>query len=97
MIFQTISGSVYEINETDKQIRRLTGIKDPTPRQGKDGSYRSYSAIFPDPITVGEQVLIVWTKDTPLLPETKLDVGEVGIPTTTTSPIAKIIDEKDLS
>ena len=58
MKFTTQSGSVYEVNQTDKQIRRVSGSKKPTLRQGQDGDWKSYSTL--SPIKVGQPVVIVW-------------------------------------
>lgn len=38
----TESGSVYEVDHDNKRVRRLSGVKDPTPRQGKDGEWKTY-------------------------------------------------------
>lgn len=67
MQFETQSGSVYEIEkdpgDPDKygRVRRLAGIRDPTPRQGKDGEWREFYHL--SPITVGGRVLIFWDKE----------------------------------
>ena len=93
MKFKTASGSQYEINTKTKHIRRLSGTKDPTTRQGKDGNWRKYDAVFPDPIEVDASVMICWTADTPLLPETIAIYGEgSATPTTTTSAVLSIED-----
>ena len=92
MKFTTQSGSVYEINTDSKKIRRLKGTEDPTPRQGKDGEWRSYADIFPNPIQVGRGVVIAWGDDTPLLDETKVMFGDdaAGMPITTTSKVIMV-------
>lgn len=58
MTFITVSGSLYEVNLDTKQVRRLIGIKDPTPRQGEDGNWREYKEITP--ITTGHPVVFIW-------------------------------------
>lgn len=90
MKFTTATGSVYEVNTDSKQIRRLTGVKDPTPRQGKDGEWRTY--IDTTPIKVGQQLLIRWGDDTEASPEGKIleADGMAVIKTTITSPVASI-------
>lgn len=80
----TESGSVYEINQDTKQIRRLEGKVSPTTRVGKDGDWRTYKEIMPDPIQSGRNLIIVWGDDVPALTEAG------GIPTTLTSPIVKV-------
>jgi hypothetical protein len=101
MIFHTISGSTYEVNKSEKKIRRLNGITDPTPRMGEDGKWKNYLKLYPDHPQVGQSVLIVWGNDVDLMPETKeaLERGEidVALKVTTTSPIRSIVDEVLLS
>jgi hypothetical protein len=58
MIFYTISGSIYEIDENRKQIRRLHGNNEPTSRQGKNGNWKKYATI--SDIAIGKPVIIVW-------------------------------------
>ena len=81
MIFQTESGSIYEINNEAKQIRRLANTNNtlPTDRQGKDEEWKNYYELFPNPIMVGSGVVIVWSKDL--------------VKATTTSAIVKIIED----
>ena len=93
MRFTTETGSLYECNVDSKQARRLNGKSDPTPRMGKDGQWRKYREVFPDPIVVGSQVMIAWESDTPLLEETKVILGDEGgmvLPTTMTSRVVSI-------
>lgn len=94
MKFTTASGSVYEVNTDSKQIRRLNGVKDPTPRQGKDGQWRAYEEIFPDPPRVGASLVIKWDSKTDLTDEGKafLEAVPAGfvLPLTTTSTIVSI-------
>lgn len=89
MKFTTASGSVYEVNTDSKQIRRLNGVKDPTPRQGPDGQWRTYKDLL---LAKGESALIVWGDDTELLSESKeiLKEGGFAIPTTMTSTVMEI-------
>lgn len=56
--FETISGSLYEVDNENNQVRRLIGIKDPTPRQGEDGEWRGFKSCTP--IKVGSGVVFVW-------------------------------------
>lgn len=91
MKFQTITGSLYELNKDIKSIRRLNGANDPTPRQGKDGEWRKYANT--SDIEVGSRVIIVWGNDTELLNETKEDLARNGgfaVPTTITSQVVSI-------
>lgn len=90
MKFITTSGSVYEVDEKNHNIRRLIGKGDPTPRQGKDGEWRKYAELRPSPLEIGAQAMIVWGSDVPLLPETVLQEGESAIKITTTSLVIEI-------
>ncbi len=80
--FTTETGSRYEVNTTDKQARRVTGIKPATNRQG-DG-WKSYEDI--SDIVIGKSVAIFWDpKTTPLL-----EGSTGGIPATVTSCVVSI-------
>ncbi len=80
MIFTTETGSVYEVDETNRRIRRLTGAGKPTERVG-DG-WREYASIG---VTVGEESMIIWPEGTPLLP------GSLGgLPVTITSRVVGV-------
>lgn len=85
--FVTASGSVYEVDQEKKQVRRLNGVNDPTPRQGQDGEWRTYKSMTP--ILVDRVVIIVWDRATTPLMEGS---PEDAIPTTMTSPIKEIIE-----
>ncbi len=61
MIFQTRSGSRYEIDRQNKRARRLSGVADPTARMGADGTWREYEWIR-GPL-VGCMCLICWATD----------------------------------
>lgn len=52
----TTANSVYQINEADHMIRRMSGANDPTPRQGKDGVWREYRTLG----IMLDGLLIVW-------------------------------------
>ncbi len=54
---RTASGSIYEIDEDNRRIRRLHGNSDPTPRQGADGEYKVYKEIM---IAANKAMIIVW-------------------------------------
>jgi hypothetical protein len=92
MKFTTVSGSIYEVNTDSKQVRRLNGVKDPTPRQGPDGQWRAYSDITP--VKVGSSVAIFWGTETALLAETEQHLKEMGggmaAPITTTSMVVNV-------
>lgn len=94
MRFTTISGSVYEVNTDSKQIRRLNGTQDPTPRQGKDGQWRAYDEIAPNPPKVGASVAIKWAGDVDLTEEGKAFVvdnpGGFAMPLTVTSMLVSV-------
>lgn len=87
MIIHTGTESIYEVDTKNKRVRRMTGARNPTPRQGKDGEWRDYTSISPDPPSVGNRLLIVWdSKTTPLLEGS----AEGDVPTTMTSVVMKI-------
>ena len=90
MIFKTLSGSTYEVNELTKQIRRINGMDDPQPRQGKDGEFKTYSSIH---VEKGKSSLIIWPQNVPLFEGTKekLKESQIGIPATATSEVIDII------
>lgn len=54
----TESGSNYEIDLENSQIRRIEGTHEPTPRQGPDGIWKKYDTL--GSIEVGKPLLIVW-------------------------------------
>lgn len=90
MIFKTLSGSTYEVNKLTKQIRRINGMDDPQPRQGKDGEFKTYSSIN---VENGKSALIIWPQNVPLLNGTqeKLTEFQIGIPATATSEVIDIV------
>lgn len=55
MLFTT-DNSTYEVDGT--RIRRLDGVRDPTPRQGVDGEWKPFHWI--SPITEGDCVIVIW-------------------------------------
>ena len=57
MIFTT-DNSIYEIDPTQRRIRRLEGRNQPTPRQGDDGGWKDYADV--SDATVGSSVLVIW-------------------------------------
>ena len=57
--FTTETGSIYEVDETNKKIRRLSGNKDATGRQG-DGDWKSYQGLV---LKLNESALIFWTDE----------------------------------
>lgn len=69
MIIHTETGSIYQIDTTQKQLRRLTGATNPTPSFGKDGEWKPYSRLLSDPV-VGRPVFIVWNDDPPQITTT---------------------------
>lgn len=83
MRFRTISGSVYELDDLNKRIRRMSGAKDPTPRQGPDGEWKTYAHLLEAP-QEGKSLVIVWAVG---------DDTEAGplLKTTMTSMIVEIL------
>jgi len=71
----TTVNSVYQINEADHTIRRLSSVNDPTPRQGKDGDWQAYESIQPH---LGG-LLIVWNQATGKCTWTSNVVGDASV------------------
>jgi len=57
MIFHT-ANSTYELDQNNNRIRRLTGKRDPSPRQSKDGEWRQFE--FCSEVVKDRGVLIHW-------------------------------------
>lgn len=93
MLFETYSGSVYKIDTTNKKIQRVLGLNDPQPRQGKDGEWKRYEEIIPSTPTIGNPIIIIWDRSTPLFPNSP----KYAIPNTMTSTVVKIIDQSQLN
>lgn len=83
MKFITQTGSIYEIDQQSKKIRRLYGKLPSTERQGLDGEWKTYSHLTD--VVVGKPVVIVW------------EVIESVAKSTVTSVIKDIVDEDKLS
>jgi hypothetical protein len=96
--FTTRSGSVYQVDTANQKVRRLEGEADPTPRQGKDGEWKSYEWIGclsdyilvgnEGKIKVGEGALIVWVQS-----EHQSLSSFGGVKTTLTSDVIKITED----
>lgn len=61
MLYETQSGSIYEVDEANKKIRRLSGVNSPTPYVGKDGDWKEYHDLNINVVTGG--LSIVWRID----------------------------------
>jgi hypothetical protein len=84
MKFQTTTGSLYEVDAVQQKVRRLSGVKDPQPRQGKDGEWRAYVDLQ---LKEGKCAVIFWDPATTPL----LEGSPAGAtPTTITSVVLKI-------
>lgn len=84
MRFLTETGSQYELDLKAKKIRRLGGEHDPTPRQGKDGEWRSFHDVTA--VRVGKPVTIIWSGQ----PGT-MGAAEGALPATSTSLVTKVL------
>lgn len=58
MLALTESGSVYEIDLTNRQARRLSGVAAPTPRTGPDGTWRRFVGMMP--ASIGARLFFEW-------------------------------------
>jgi hypothetical protein len=83
IIVHTISGSIYEFDHGLRRVRRLSGQEDPTPRQGKDGEWKSYNEVL---LQWNGSLIVVWGYDE------KANITK----TTMLSPLAKIQFDKDI-
>ncbi len=54
--FYTETGSIYELDKTNKRIRRVFGVSEPTPRMGADGSWKTYERLYIEDLCA----VIVW-------------------------------------
>ena len=59
--FTTETGSVYELDEEGKQIRRVSGTHSATAHQSPDGEWQTY--LSATPVVKGKVVRIVWRVD----------------------------------
>jgi len=66
MKFKTVTGSIYEVD--GMRVRRLTGAKDPTPRQGEDGEWKD--CLEMSNISIGQSVIFGWRLEEGLLKST---------------------------
>ena len=64
MFFKTISGSIYEIDQNSKRIKRHYRKRSPTTRQ-ENGDWRTYANA--SEVILGKPVLIWWDNDSPVL------------------------------
>lgn len=58
MKFKTRSGSWYELDIESNRVRRLIGVKDPTPRQGSEGEWKQLHQ--PAHVVIGSGAMFVW-------------------------------------
>ena len=84
--FVFTQNSCYEFDLELKQVRRLNGATDPTPRTGTDGQWRVYQSI--SEIEVGKPMLIQWPDAVPLLPGSPAG----SAPATITSSVVSFSD-----
>lgn len=86
MIFITETGSIYEVNITERKIRRCTNLngRAASGRQG-DNEWRPYCSL--SEIKVGDAVLITWDKTTTPLLEGSPDFA---VPATITSLVVEV-------
>lgn len=81
--FTTESGSTYQVDLTNKKIRRVKGVADPTPRQGRDGEWKAFKQLIPNAVTVGHPLIVMWTdEEKPFIPG--------GLPSTMTSRVTYV-------
>ena len=77
MIYKTESGSVYQVDEAGKRVRRLSGTNAPTQRQGADGEWKEFVSVDVLVTAIGRRLWIDWTGfgngtiTSPIVEETK--------------------------
>lgn len=54
--YHTETGSVYEIDDESKTVRRLCGVSDPTPRMGQ-GEWQEFEDYYLD---IFGRLVIIW-------------------------------------
>lgn len=60
----TESGSVYELDEVQRRVRRLSGVTTPTARQSADGEWQEYAKLYVLPLAHGQVCLMFdWNGD----------------------------------
>lgn len=47
LTFSTETGSIYEVDPANRRVRRITGHRPPTERQGSDGEWKTFVWIRP--------------------------------------------------
>lgn len=77
-VFETLTGSRYELDTEGKRIRRVKGRHPTEPRQGADGEWRSYEGI--SDVRVGENVIVIWPGAT----------SRSVVPSTITSTVTRV-------
>lgn len=82
-IVTTESKSIYEIDNANKKVRRLSGKGNVPLRLGTDGQWNPYDSI--QGMIVGSNMIILWGKNVPLLPG-----NDAGVAATITSPVISI-------
>lgn len=60
MIIRT-ENSIYEVDPNDRRIRRLSGKKEPSRRQGEDGQWRFYEILHLG--SIGEPMFVDYLGD----------------------------------
>lgn len=82
--FITQSGSVYNVDTHNKQIRRAYTTEESGESRRVSGDWRDYRVV--SDIQVGESVIIVWGNEVELLDGSE----QWATPTTFTSPVASV-------
>lgn len=86
VVYKTESGSTYEVDYDGKRVRRMSGTKEPTERQGKDGEWKVYEDIIRP--TIGHRLAFVWTSES-------VEDGLTVYRTTFTTPVTHINENGD--
>lgn len=89
MKFSTFTGSVYEVDDARKLVRRLHGVKAPTERLGEAWAEFGHRT----PVRLGQLVAFYWPEGTKLL----VGSPEGSTPVTMTSLVQQIWPDGDPS
>ena len=58
--FRTLTGSVYQVDTRNRQVRRVSAFHSPGKRMNNDGSWQFYHWCTPDEPERGEHMFFDW-------------------------------------
>jgi hypothetical protein len=84
LVFRTETGSVYELDQTGKRLRRIEGMTAPTPRMGADGEWKDFVDI--SAVVTGLSVLVIWRW-----------VEEDGLPVAKSTWTSRVVETREVA